>query len=115
MIISFRFAFNGILHLLKTENNAKFHLLATILVICAGFFFQINNIEWLVIITLIGLVWSAEAFNTAIEKLCDIIMPSKNIEIGKTKDIAAAGVLFIALAALIIALIIFIPKITKII
>lgn len=111
MVKSFLYAFKGILELIKSENNAKFHLLGTFLVIIAGFVAKLAKWEWLVIIVIIALVWSAEAFNSAIENLCDLIMPEKNVEIGKVKDLAAAGVLFIAIAALIIASVIFLPKV----
>ena len=114
MVKSFQFAFKGIFELIKSENNAKFHFLATVLVLTAGFIVKLTKYEWVVIIVLISLVWSAEAFNSAIEKLCDLIMPEKNIEIGKVKDLAAAGVLFIAMAAFVIATIIFLPKVFKV-
>jgi diacylglycerol kinase (ATP) len=58
-----------------------------------------------------GLSWSAEAFNSAIEKLCDKVEPEKDPIIGKVKDMAAAGVLFLAIAAAIVGCIIFLPKI----
>lgn len=111
MVKSFLYAFKGILELLKSENNVKFHFFSTFLVIIAGFIAKLSKWEWLVIVVIIALVWSAEAFNSAIEKLCDLIMPEKNVEIGKVKDLAAAGVLFIAIAALIIASVIFLPKV----
>ncbi len=111
MVKSFQYAFKGILELIKSENNAKFHFLATFLVIIAGFIAKLTKWEWIVIIVIIALVWSAEAFNSAIEKLCDVFMPEKNVEIGKVKDLAAAGVFFIVLAALITAIVIFLPKI----
>jgi diacylglycerol kinase len=110
MLKSFKFAFKGLFFLLKNENNMQFHFLATILVLISAWHFQVSKEEWLFIITMIGLVWSAEALNTAIEKLCDMVMPLHNIEIGKIKDLAAAAVLIFAIIALIGALIIFIPK-----
>lgn len=111
MLKSFKFAFKGLFFLVKNENNMHFHFLAAVIVIIGSFFYQISFGEWLFIITMIGLVWSAEAFNTAIEKLCDVVMPKPHPEIGKIKDLAAAGVLIFALIAFIGALIIFIPKI----
>ncbi|WP_229244184.1 diacylglycerol kinase family protein [Emticicia sp. CRIBPO] len=111
MLHSFKYAFRGIYDLVRNENNAHFHFLATILAVIAGFYLKLNYIEWSVIIILTGLVWSAEAFNSAIEKLCDFVSPEKREIIRKVKDMSAAGVLFLAIAAAIIALIIFIPKI----
>jgi diacylglycerol kinase (ATP) len=57
------------------------------------------------------LVWSAEAFNSAIEKLCDKVEAEQDPVIGKVKDMAAAGVLFMALAAAIVGCMVFLPKI----
>jgi diacylglycerol kinase len=110
MLKSFKFAIQGILELIKSENNARFHFLATILVLGFGWYFNTSSSEWMILLICISAVWSAEAFNSAIEKLCDIVIPNKNTEIGKIKDMAAAGVLFIAIAAAFIAAIIFVPK-----
>lgn len=111
MLRSFKYAFRGIYELVRNENNAQFHFLSTVLVIITGFYLKLSPPEWSVIIILIGLVWSAEAFNSAIEKLCDFVSPERREIIRKIKDMSAAGVLFLSIAAAIIALIIFIPKI----
>ena len=74
MVKSFQYAIKGILELIKNENNAKIHFLATFLVIIAGFFAKLTKWEWIVIVVIIALVWSAEAFNTAIEKLCNLFI-----------------------------------------
>lgn len=110
MLRSFKFAMKGIMVLLRTENNAKFHLLAAIMVILMGSYFQINNTEWCLVILAIGLVLAAEAFNAAIEKLCDFVSPAQNQLIGKVKDLAAGAVLIVAIAAALIGCFVFIPK-----
>lgn len=71
---------------------------------------QISYVEWLIVIYIIGMVFAAEALNTAIEELCDHVTPEEHVNIGKIKDLAAAGVGFVQLAALIIGGIIFIPR-----
>lgn len=111
MLKSFKFAVNGLVELAKSENNAKFHLLATIVVIIVGFLLKISQTEWITIVFAVGMVWSAEAFNTAIEKLCDFVSPNYNELIGKTKDLASGGVLAVSIAAAIAGMLIFIPKI----
>jgi diacylglycerol kinase len=111
MLRSFKFALAGMVHLVRFENNAKFHFLATLLVIFAGYWLKIDQNEWIIIIFAMALVWSAEAFNSAIEKLCDRVEPEKDPIIGKVKDMAAAGVLFLAIAAAIVGCMIFLPKI----
>ncbi len=110
MLRSFIPALAGLRFLLQ-ENNARFHLLAAIIALSAGFYLRISAIEWVIILILIGLVLAAETFNTAIEKLCDFVSPEYNEIIGKVKDLAAAAVLIIATAAVIIGIVIFLPKI----
>lgn len=111
MLRSFKFALAGMVHLVRFENNAQFHFLATLLVIFGGYWLKIDQNEWIIIIFAMALVWSAEAFNSAIEKLCDRVEPEKDPIIGKVKDMAAAGVLFLAIAAAIVGCMIFLPKI----
>ena len=108
---SFGYAFNGIGVMLKEEHNSRIHLLAAIFVIIAGFYFDISQTEWFAVVISIGIVFTAEAFNSSLENVADFISPEKHEQIKKVKDLAAAGVLIIALTALAIGLIIFVPKI----
>ena len=108
---SFRYAFSGIYTLIKIEHNARIHLCVTIGVLFSGFFFELSAAEWINLIFAIGLVFSAEAFNSAIEYLSDLVSPEYHPLVKKAKDVAAAAVLLTAIAAALIGLIIFIPKI----
>ncbi|WAC09862.1 diacylglycerol kinase family protein [Dyadobacter pollutisoli] len=108
---SFRYAGVGIYNLFRYENNARIHLMACIVVIIAGVFFKISPVEWLLIVIQIALVWSAEAFNTAIEKLADLVSADYHPVIKIVKDTAAAGVLILAISAVIVGGVIFIPKV----
>lgn len=110
MLHSFRYAVRG-LRFLFEENNAKFHLLAALIVLLVGFYLKISLTEWMIICTQIGLVLAAEAFNTAIEKLCDFVSPEHQLLIGKVKDLAAAAVLIMSFVAVIVGIIIFLPKV----
>lgn len=110
-IHSFGYAFKGIVTLLRNEHNARIHLCAAFCTVTAGWFFNITTTEWMMVIFAIGFVFSAEAVNSAIEYLADTISPEQNDLIGKAKDIAAAAVLFAAIAAAIIGCLIFIPHI----
>ncbi|MFT5885619.1 MAG: diacylglycerol kinase [Arcticibacterium sp.] len=103
MLKSFGFAGKGLGLLIRTENNFQFHFLAGALVVACGFWLQVTKVEWAILIIQIGLVFSAEAFNTAFERLCDVVSPEWQAEIGKVKDIAAAGVLIIAIVAVLVA------------
>jgi len=111
---SFGYAFKGFVWLFRFEHNARIHLFFLIIAIIAGFFFQISKEEWSLLFIVSGFVFSAEAFNSAIEFLADEVSLEKRDKIGKSKDLAATGVLIAAFAAVIVGLIIFLPKITAI-
>lgn len=110
-IASFRYAFQGLKDLFISQPNARIHLMASIAVILAGIFFQISATEWMVVSLCIILVLSLEATNTAIEYLTDLVSPGQHPLAGKTKDVAAAAVLLAAIGSVVIAGIIFLPKI----
>ena len=107
---SFRYAFDGLRVLLREEHNARIHLIASTIVIIAGFYVGLNAYEWIAIIFSIGLVITVEIINTAIESIADFICPEKNEKIKNIKDLAAAAVLISAIIAVCIGLIVFLPK-----
>jgi len=90
--------------------NFKIHLVATLLVGAAGWYFHLAINEWLWIILAIGLVLVAELLNTAIEILVDLVSPDFNVQAGKVKDVAAGAVVVAAIISVVIAALIFIPK-----
>lgn len=108
---SFKHAFNGLKILIKEEHNSRIHLTATILVVTAGILFEISKFEWITITFAVGIVFIVEIINSSIENVADFVSPDKNEMIKKIKDLSASAVLISALIALIIGLIIFIPKI----
>ena len=110
-IRSFRYAFQGIRILIAGEHNAWIHCVAALCVIACGFLFDISTTEWIAVVIAIGMVLSAEAFNSAIEALADHVDSEYNEAIKRTKDLAAGGVLLVAITAAIIGGIIFFPKI----
>lgn len=111
IIKSFRYAIEGIVTGIKEEKNMKIHILVMILVIIFGIILKINKIEWIICIILFGFVISLELINTAIEATVDLVTLEKNPQVKIAKDVAAGSVLIAAITALIIGLIIFIPKI----
>ena len=113
-IASFRNAFNGIALLLTSQTNARLHLIATVVVIALGYYFQISINEWMLITLAIAMVFSAELFNTAIERLSDVIDPEYNPNIKAIKDLAAGGVLITALGAAILGIILFGSRIIQV-
>jgi diacylglycerol kinase (ATP) len=108
---SFSFAIRGLKLLLKTQHNSWIQLSLTILVIFLGLYFNISQIEWMFLVLSIGLVLTAEAFNTAFEFDIDLTSPTYHPYARDTKDVAAGAVLITTIMASIIGLIIFIPKI----
>ncbi|NDV58530.1 diacylglycerol kinase family protein [Bacteroides sp. 519] len=110
-IKSFKYAGIGIYKLISFEHNAWIHCAAIALVTTAGFYFNITKYEWIAVVCCFGLVLAAEAVNTAIERLVDLVSPQKHPLAGDVKDLAAGAVLICAIAAAIVGLIIFIPYI----
>lgn len=114
--LSFHHAFAGIFFLIKYEKNSQVQATMAIITIIAGILFQISTTEWIVVITFIGLVLAMEAVNSAIEKLSDYACKNQiNSNIKIVKDLAAAAVLFVSIAAFIVGVIIFAPKVYSII
>jgi diacylglycerol kinase len=109
MFKSIGIAFDGIIDLIKSENNAKIHLISTIVVIIVGLKLQFLAIEWLWISLAIAGVWVAELINTAIEKLTDLISPEQNPIAKKIKDYAAGAVLVMAIWAIFVFCLISFP------
>ena len=106
---SFGYAFQGVRYALSSELNLKIHCLAIIVVIILGFWLGVNNTEWVMLISMFGLVVVSELFNTAIEQLTNLVSPDFSKQAGQVKDIAAAAVLIAAIIALIVGCIIFYP------
>ena len=89
-----------------------FHLFAFICISIAGFLFKIEKTDWLVILIISSIILTAEALNSSIEKLCNHLHPETHPSIKSVKDIAAASVLISSIIAVVIAGIIFLPKIS---
>ena len=107
MLKSFTDAFRGIFLLIKSERNFQIHIVALICVCAAGFYFEINRFEWIVIVLTSALVIGLEGLNAALEKLCDEVTEERKESIRTIKDIAAGAVLIGAIAAVVVAGLIF--------
>lgn len=103
----------GIMVAFKREPNFRLQFFAVILVVIAGWFFEISHFEWLSILIISGLVLVLELYNTILEKLLDLLKPRFTDQAGTVKDIAAGAVLIAAVAALLVAVIIFIPRVIE--
>lgn len=108
---SFRYAFEGLNSFFSMQHNAIIHLLMTIAVFAAALSFRVSRGELMAIIIATGFVWAAELFNTAIEKLADMVSKDFHPGIKFIKDVSAAAVLLSAIAAFLVGAIIFLPKV----
>jgi diacylglycerol kinase len=105
----------GLAWALKTQRNLQVHAIATVLVVILGFGLQLAAWEWCVVLLAIGLVCAAELLNTALEILADRVSKEREEPIRRVKDAAAAAVLMAALAALGVGLVVFVPKLWRLI
>ena len=91
----------------------NFHLVVSVLVVVAGLALDIRPLEWVAVLLCMGLVIGAELFNTAIERLVDLVSPQWHPVAGRVKDIAAGAVLVCAVVSVAVGLIVFVPYLTR--
>ena|ERR1051326_3613232 len=111
---SFGYALKGLKYFFASQPNALLQSVAAAVAVAAGFLLNISHAEWLWIIACIGFVLFAEMTNTALEYLADVVSPGHHQKVEKLKDIAAGAVLTASLTALVIGLMIFVPRINEI-
>ena len=104
-------AFRGIWTMLGSQHNAWLHAAATVAAVAGGFALRMTLAEWCWIVLAIVSVWTAEAFNTAFEFLCDVASPDFHPLVRRAKDVAAGAVLIAALGALIVGVLVFGPRV----
>lgn len=108
---SLGYAAAGIRLAWREEANFRIELACAALAVLLGLFVSLSTLEWLVVIGWCAVVLMAEAFNTALEELCDMLRATHDPHVGKIKDLAAAAVLLAATGALVSGLVIFVPRI----
>ncbi len=113
-LASFKYAFTGLGSLFKHEHNARLHLVAALLAIAMGFILAISPVEWMILVIIIAMVFITEILNSAIESLSDYVSPEYSEIIKRVKDYCAAAVLIAAITSVIAGLIIFLPKVIRI-
>jgi diacylglycerol kinase (ATP) len=109
-LLSFTYAWKGLKYAFRTQLNFKVHTVTALFAILLGYFLNISSAEWIWIFLAIGLVLIAELFNTALEILVDLVSPGYHPKAGHVKDVAAAAVLMCTWLAVVIGLMIFVPK-----
>ncbi len=103
-------AFRGLYVVSQTTRHLYIHVISALVVTILGFYFGVSSLEWIALVFAIGFVLVAEAFNTAIEIDIDLTSPEYHPYARDTKDVAAAAVLLSVFTAVIVGLIVFLPK-----
>jgi diacylglycerol kinase len=109
--ISFKHAYDGVLWAMRTQPNYRIHIVLSTIAVFLGFSLQITFYEWLIIVFMITMGLVIETFNTGLEATTDAITKEWREEIKIAKDVSAAAMLTFAVGAVIIAGMIFIPRI----
>ena len=99
LLASFGHAVRGIADSLRHQRNLRIHAVATVAILGLGLAVGLPDWKWVALWLAIGLVWSAELLNTAVESLCDLVQPAHDERVRRIKDAAAGAVLVAALAA----------------
>jgi diacylglycerol kinase len=114
-LLSFRFAFKGLLTLLRFEHNSRIHLFAAVITIILGLIMKSHLFEWSLLIIVIGMVFITELLNSSLESLSDKINPEFDEMIGRAKNYSAAAVFMAAVVAIAVGAIIFLPRLWELI
>lgn len=109
-IASFGFALKGALLSFK-EKHVRFHATSFVVVCVVNFILDLTLVEWAITLTCATGVVVAEVINTVIEEIMDFIHPEKSPVVGKIKDLAAGAVFFAAFGAVIVACIVYLPRV----
>ena len=106
---SFKNAFAGLWHVMRTQRNAWIHSLATGLVILLAAWLQLSVTNWAILLLAVGMVWTAEFFNTALEAYIDLASPQIHPLAKIGKDVGAGAVLVSAFFSAIVGFLIMGP------
>jgi len=113
LLKSFKYAIKGLFIVLKDEQNFRVHVFFATLALFFSWYWQINEMELIVVVLLISLVMLMEIVNSAIERVTDVLKPRINDFVMEIKDIMAAAVMLSSVVAVIVGLIIFVPYLLK--
>lgn len=111
LIKSFNFAISGVITALKSEPNMKIHFFISFVVLFMSLFFNFSRVELILLLLTIGMVITAEMFNTAAEKTIDLITEEYHPIAKLVKDVAAGAVLVTSVIAVIVAYLLFFDRI----
>lgn len=114
LLNSFKYSYEGIKYAFIYEQSMTIHIIMSLIVLIIGIIVKLDRIEWCISIILIGLVIGSELINTSIEAAIDVTCIEINPVAKIAKDTAAAAVLIFVFVAIIVGLMIFVPKIYEI-
>lgn len=109
-IVSLNYAFEGIIHVLRTQKNMRWHFAASALVLLVALLLGFTRLELALLVLLIGLVLMAEVFNTAIETAIDLFTEEVHVQAKVAKDVSAAAVLLVAGTATVVGSLLFMRR-----
>lgn len=104
-----RYALAGIGYGIRTQRHLRFHLIAAVAAVVMGFIVSLTLVQWAILLLTIAVVISAELINTAIESVVDLVSPDHHHLAKAAKDTAAGAVLVVAMTAIIIGFLLFLP------
>jgi diacylglycerol kinase (ATP) len=107
LLDSFNYAFEGIIHVLRTQRNLRLHFLAAILVFAAAIALGVARLQLIALVLAVAFVLVAEMLNTAIEGVIDVSTTSFDPNAKLAKDIAAGAVLIAAVTAVGVGYLVF--------
>ena len=113
VIRGFGYAFSGVYTLFRTQRSARIHGIATLILVGLGLWLRLPLQSWCWLTVAVAMVWTAEAFNTAIEFLSDVVSPGFHPGIKKVKDISSAAVFMSVIGALTIGALVLVPPLLK--
>ncbi len=114
-IRSFGYALTGLRIAWREEANIRIEVAFALLASALGVALEIAPAEWLVLFVWFALVLAAEAFNTALEELCDMLRTTHDPHVAKIKDLSAAAVLITSIGAFVSGIVIFVPRLLALI
>lgn len=110
---SFKYAFAGWWHVIRTQQNAWIHTIASVVVLLASLWLKLSTPEWALVIIAIAFVWTAEFFNTALEVIVDLATKEQHPLAKVAKDVGAAAVLIASITAAVIGVLVIGPPLLE--
>lgn len=107
------FAWDGLRTVFQSELSFRIEIACALIVVCAGFILGLGRVEWFCVVFGLGIIFTAEFLNTSVEKTLDLFHPEEHPEIKVIKDISAAAVLIANIMAIVIGLLVFLPRILR--